>query len=266
MFPILRKILLVYYISMEIKNILLVVIIIVLLYIVIRFAFSDVNTLTSMNSGTMLQKITAGSLATGTVANSSNFTYSIWFYKYSDAKMLYGRIGTATDNQNVTIDSIKNSLPCPAVILGAIENNLSILLTCFPGTTPASSEDTTASDGSIVHTCNISNVPIQKWVNLLVSVYGRTLDVYLDGKLVKTCVLPGVAKINSNADVYVTPAGGFSGWTAKFQYYPNSTDPQTAWNIYQKGYGASWLSNIFGKYQVKVAFTDNGNETGSFTI
>ena len=187
---------------MEIKNILLVVIIIVLLYIVIRFAFSDVNTLTSMNSGTMLQKITAGSLATGTVANSSNFTYSIWFYindwnyKYSDAKMLYGRIGTATDNQNVTIDSIKNSLPCPAVILGAIENNLSILLTCFPGTTPASSEDTTASDGSIVHTCNISNVPIQKWVNLLVSVYGRTLDVYLDGKLVKTCVLPGVAKIN----------------------------------------------------------------------
>jgi hypothetical protein len=64
----------------------------------------------------------------------------------------------------------------------------------------------------------------------------------------------------------VTPAGGFSGWTAKFQYYPNSTDPQTAWNIYQKGYGASWLSNIFGKYQVKVAFTDNGNETGSFTI
>jgi len=257
---------------MEIKNIILVVIIIVLLYIVIRYVFSDVNTLTNLNSGTMMQKITAGSLATGTVANSSNFTYSIWFYindwnyKYSDAKILYGRVGSVTDNQNITIDSISNSLPCPAAVLGAIENNLSILLTCFPGTTPASSEDTTASDGSVVHTCNISNVPIQKWVNLLVSVYGRTLDVYLDGKLVKTCVLPGVAKINSNADVYVTPAGGFSGWTAKFQYYPNSTDPQTAWNIYQKGYGASWLSNIFGKYQVKVAFTDNGTETGSFTF
>jgi hypothetical protein len=72
--------------------------------------------------------------------------------------------------------------------------------------------------------------------------------------------------INQNADVYVTPSGGFSGWTAKFQYYPNSTDPQTAWNIYQKGYGASWLSNIFGNYQIQVSFTDNGTTTSSFTI
>ena len=217
---------------MDIKNILLVVIIIVLLYIVIRYVFSDVNTLTSLNSGTMLQKITASSLATGSVSNSSNFTYSIWFY-----------------------------------ILGAIENNLSIALTCFPGTESAlTNDDTKNTNGSVVHTCNVSNVPIQKWVNLLVSTYGRTLDVYLDGKLVKTCVLPGVAKINQNADVYVTPSGGFAGWTAKFQYYPNSTDPQTAWNIYKKGYGASWLSNIFGNYQIKVAFSDNGNETSSFTF
>jgi len=258
---------------MDIKNILLVVIIIVLLYIVIRYVFSDVNTLTSLNSGTMLQKITASSLATGSVSNSSNFTYSIWFYindwnyKYGEPKVLFGRMGQLSNSAAVTTASILQSEPCPAVILGAIENNLSVSLTCFPGTAAAlTSDDTTTADGSVVHTCNISNVPIQKWVNLLISTYGRTLDVYLDGKLVKTCVLPGVAKINQSADVYVTPIGGFAGWTAKFQYYPNSTDPQTAFNIYQKGYGASWLSNIFGNYQVKVAFSDNGNETSSFTF
>lgn len=258
---------------MDIKNILLVVIIIVLLYIVIRYVFSDVNTLTSLNSGTMLQKITASSLATGSVSNSSNFTYSIWFYindwnyKYGEPKVLFGRMGQLSDSAGVTVESISQSEPCPAVILGAIENNLSIALTCFPGTESAlTNDDTKNTNGSVVHTCNVSNVPIQKWVNLLVSTYGRTLDVYLDGKLVKTCVLPGVAKINQNADVYVTPSGGFAGWTAKFQYYPNSTDPQTAWNIYKKGYGASWLSNIFGNYQIKVAFSDNGNETSSFTF
>lgn len=258
---------------MEIKNILITVIIIVLLYIVIRYVFSDVNTLSNLTSGTTLQHITASSLATGTVANSSNFTYSIWFYindwnyKYSDAKVLFGRAGSLSDSgSSVTLAGIAQSEPCPAAILGAIENNLSILVTCLAGTTPASGDDTTNADGSIVHTCNVSNIPIQKWVNLLISTYGRTLDVYLDGKLVKTCVLPGVAKINSSADVFITPGGGFAGWTAKFQYYPNSTDPQTAWNIYQKGYGASWLSNIFGNYQVKVTFTDNGTETNSFTI
>jgi hypothetical protein len=103
-------------------------------------------------------------------------------------------------------------------------------------------------------------------INLLISVYGRSLDVYLDGKLVKTSVLPGVAKINNNSNVYITPSGGFSGWTSKFQYFPNSTDPQTAWNIYQKGYGSSVLSNTFGKYQVKLSFVENGTETSSLTV
>jgi len=258
---------------MDIKNIIIVIVIIVLLYIVIRYVFSDVNTLSNLTSGTTLQKISASSLASGSVSNSSNFTYSIWFYindwnyKYGDPKVLYGRMGELSNSSAISLNSISQSEPCPAVILGAIENNLAINLTCYPGTASAlSSGDTTTTTGSVVHTCSVSNIPIQKWVNLLVSTYGRTLDVYLDGKLVKTCVLPGVAKINQNSNVYITPGGGFAGWTAKFQYYPNSTDPQTAWNIYQAGYGASWLSNIFGNYQLKVAFSDNGNETGSFTI
>ena len=53
------------------------------------------------------------------------------------------------------------------------------------------------------------NVPLQKWVNLIISLYGRTLDVYIDGKLVRTCVLPGVAQVNPDADILVTPMGGF---------------------------------------------------------
>ena len=88
----------------------------------------------------------------------------------------------------------------------------------------------------------------------------------MDGKLVKTCVMPGIASVSQDASVYVTPKGGFAGWTAKFQYYPYSMDPQGAWNIYQKGYGEGWLSSIFGKYQIKVSFMENGAESNSFTI
>jgi hypothetical protein len=258
---------------MDIKNVILIIIILVLLYVVIRYVFSDTTTLSSLSSGTVMQTITAKSLATGSVANSSNFTYSIWFYvndwnyKYGENKVLFGRMGGATDTQGISVSGISGNNPCPVVVLGSIENNLSIMLSCYPGTgSVLSSDSVRASDGSIIHTCSISNIPIQKWANLLISTYGRTLDVYLDGKLVKTCVLPGVAKINQNANVYVTPSGGFAGWTAKFQYFPNSTDPQTAWNIYQKGYGKSFLSNLFGKYQVKVTFSNNGTDTGGFTI
>jgi hypothetical protein len=235
--------------------------------------FADINTLSNLASGTTMQTINASNLATGAVPNSSNFTYSIWFYindwnyKYGENKVLFGRMGALTDTRGVSVTGVSGNNPCPVVTLGNIENNLSILVSCYPGSSQdLSSDSVKATDGTIIHTCTVSNIPIQKWVNLLISTYGRTLDVYLDGKLVKTCVLPGVAKINQNADVFVTPAGGFSGWTSKFQYFPNSTDPQAAWNIYKRGYGGSWLSNIFGKYQVKVSFSNNGAETGSLTI
>ena len=54
------------------------------------------------------------------------------------------------------------------------------------------------------------------------------MDVYLDGKLARTCVLPGTAKVTESSNVYVTPAGGFSGSTNKLQYWDSATNPQQA--------------------------------------
>jgi len=205
--------------------------------------------------------------------SSSNFAYSIWFYvndwnyRYGEPKVIYARMGSpsisGSGSGSNAVTAIIDMQPCPAVFLDPISNNLNVALSVWPGiATDTSTEGTTAT----THLCTVPNVPIQKWVNLLISVYGRSLDIYLDGKLVKTCVLPGVANINYNSNVYVTPNGGFSGWTSKFQYYPNSIDPQTAWNIYQQGYGANWLSNIFGKYQIKFSFVNGGTEQSSITI
>jgi hypothetical protein len=139
-----------------------------------------------------------------------------------------------------------------------MENNLNVAVACYPSSNSAAA-------APLIHQCNVSNIPLQKWVNLIISVYGRTLDIYLDGKLVNTCVLPGIAKINQNADVFVTPAGGFSGWTSTFQYWPESCDPQKAWDIYKKGYGGSWLGN-FGKYSVKVSLMEGETEEATFEI
>ena len=149
--------------------------------------------------------------------------------------------------------------PCPSVTLAPLQNNAVVALTCYNGSNESNLNYTIFND------CGITNVPIQKWVNMTISIYGRSLDVYLDGKLVRTCVMPGVAKIDSTAPVYVTPEGGFSGYTAKFQYYPNELDPQTVWNIYQKGYGASVLGNMFN-YKIKVSLMEGDTEDSSITI
>lgn len=116
------------------------------------------------------------------------------------------------------------------------------------------------------HKCTIRNFPLQKWVNLTMSLYGRTLDVYIDGKLVRTCILPGVAKSGTGGSILVTPGNGFSGWTSQTRYWPDATNPQEAYGIYKEGYGGSIIGNLFNKYRVRVSFLEDNQSKGSFEL
>ena len=236
---------------MNFQNVLLWVIVIILLIIVYNYIYSDVSTLTSLISARTLQRIDASSLVQ---TNASNFTYAIWFYvddwntNYGAPKVIFGRMN---DSTNLT-------RPCPLVTLSSLQNNIDVTLTVYPEVSSTATPNT--------FTCSVDNIPIQKWVHLLISVYGRTLDTYVDGKLVRTCVMPNVPIINQTAPIFVTPNGGFAGWTSYFQYWPDATDPQTVWNIYKKGYGGSFLGNMFGSYNVKMSLIKNNVESSSYTI
>ena len=245
---------------MNLKSILITIIIILLLIMLFRYFFKDISTIQGgIVNGETASIISASSLSAN--SNSNNFAYSVWFYvndwnyRYGEPKVIFGRMGSLSSDGGGSISNINGLDPCPVVVLGAIENNVSVAVGCYPGldTVP-----TSTSGKSVVHTCNIPNVPIQKWVNLVLSVYGRTLDLYIDGKLVRTCVMPGIAMINTNSDLYVTPKGGFNGWTSKLKYWPNALNPQEVWNNYTKGYGSSTLGNLFGNYKVNVSIVENG--------
>ena len=90
--------------------------------------------------------------------------------------------------------------------------------------------------------------------------------MYLDGKLVRTCILPGVAKVNKNAPISITPNGGFDVFTAKFMYFDGPTNPEEAWNIYKKGFASGGLGSLFDKYKIKVSFMEDNVEQGSLEI
>ena len=197
---------------------------------------------------------------------SSNFAYSVWFYvndwtyRYGEPKVIFGRMSSASAPDNGSIPGVRGLGPCPAVVLGPVENNITVSLACFPGI----DQPTASGENFVIHPCSVANIPIQKWVNLIVSVYGRTMDIYIDGKLVKTCLLPGVANVSNNASVFLTPNGGFDGYTSKLSYFPKPMNPQDAWNIYVKG-PTSWLASLF-TYQVQVSLVENGTTQGSVTF
>ena len=244
---------------MEVKSIILFVIIVVLLIIVIHYVTKDVNTLTGLISAQTMQQIPAVDLASSEMSgNTANFTYSIWLfiddwnYRYGEPKTIFGRMASGAGQRQ----------PCPSVALDPILNNIVVSLAVYPGLDELPDTGT----NFVIHTCGISNIPIQKWCNFFISAYGRTLDLYLDGKLVRTCVLPGVANIDSTAPVYVTPMGGFSGWTSRFQYWPEASNPQKAWDVYKAGYGGSLLGSLFGKYTIKVSVMEGDTVTNSIQI
>jgi len=251
---------------MKIGTIILIVIIIILLYWLISSYIVNKNVLTSLANATVQQTIDASSLASSNSPGNSNYAYSIWFYinnwnvRYGQAKIIFGRMLETTSTPNPET-GISGKFPAPLVVLGAISNDIDVSLTLY-----SSGVDTTGTDKYVEHNCRVSNIPIQQWVNFTMSVYGRTLDIYINGKLVRTCVLPGTAAVETTNNLYVTPLGGFDGSTSKLAFYPYALNPEQAWNIYDKGYGTGVLPNIFGAYQLNISILQNGEKEASLTI
>lgn len=236
-----------------IQNVLIMLVIVVLLYYIFSWLFRTSTQLTTLQNANLKQTILASTLKNNN--NTSNFAYSTWFYvddwnyRFGEDKILLLRAKLLNDVGF-------------GIVLGAMKNNIEIGVECYK----QNANTGVLGNSPLVHKCLVENFPLQKWVNLTVSVYGRTLDVYIDGKLVRTCVLPGVAKVDPDANMMVTPFGGFHGYTGNFKYWSNALNPQEAYNIYKDGYGGSLLGNLFNKYRIKIAFLEDNKEHGSFEI
>jgi len=140
--------------------------------------------------------------------------------------------------------------------------------TGLTGATGTGATGATGAGGSnnSAYNCKINNFPLQRWVNLVVSLNNRTLDLYLNGKLVRTCLLPATAIIDANASVALTPSGGFKGWTSNIQYFSKSLNPNEAFNIYSTGPRCGGRLSLFDRYKLKLTYLVNNEDSGSITI
>ena len=218
-----------------------------IVYLIVNWYFKKTKKLISMSSGTIAHSISADDLPENTQAG--NYTYSMWFYVH-DWNKKYGQPKTILQRGDDGDESLK-------VSLGETENNITVKIKHF------GVDDT--KDG--YHETTVQNIPLQKWVNLTISTFGKSLDIYLNGKLYKTSVLPNPPKPDiEGTPVIITPDGGFSGWTTNFLYTPSPTNPQQAYNIYKKGYGGSMLGNLFNKYRLRVQVLSDNEVTGGFEL
>lgn len=268
---------------MENFKVAIVVISFVVLAILLYYFFNTSSVYSSVQNATTMQMVNSSSLPNN--GSNINYAYSIWVYvndwstNYGSYKVIFGRNyatgSAAMDGStnclplNTSSGALKASgtfSPAPIVFLDQYENNLGVTIVCNVANTPT------------VETYVVPNgVPLQRWVHIAVSVYQTVLDIYIDGKLVSTNVLPGLPNIPQTSstptstttfypNLYITPCGGFNGWTSKMQYFSTPLNPQQVWDLYSQGYGAGYFSNLFNQTGLTVTVNKNGVPQTSFTI
>ena len=84
--------------------------------------------------------------------------------------------------------------------------------------------------------CDIQNLPLQKWICLAIVVNGRVVDVYVDGKLSRSCVLPGVPIVeDGNNFVTLGMLGGWAGALSTTRFYGYAVTPDVVYDLYEEG-------------------------------
>jgi hypothetical protein len=80
----------------------------------------------------------------------------------------------------------------------------------------------------------IPDIPLNKWVNVIIRCTNKTLDIYINGVITKSHELHGVPKQNYG-NVYVAKNGGFDGKIADLFYYNYALGTTAIQNLVQKG-------------------------------
>tara|TARA_Y100000389_G_scaffold193937_1_gene223298 strand:- start:5962 stop:6861 length:900 start_codon:yes stop_codon:yes gene_type:complete len=299
---------------MNIVNIVIIAIILVIIYIILRNTILKTNIvydkmLDANDEDPQYDAGGGGFLTSATVKKNvipnnvlndnftSNFMISVWFYIDNwgtgigeEKNVLY----LGQSERDTTVPIFKSSsmpgisnVQCIgtdttqtinhkkfAISLDSFDNNIFIDVKTFKN-------DECSDD--LYTRYKIENIPIQKWNCLTISVDTLLMDVYLDGKLYSSFILPSTfdndnsSQLNEN-NIYLgnllkqeqssanTTNIGFQGFITRVRYEPNAINTQEALNIYKAGINKSLLSSVFNKYGLKVSFLEYNKEKGSFSI
>ena len=254
---------------MNISGVVYVIIILIVVYFLFSWFAATSTNLSSRTSTDVTTTVAAKKVYT----SSNSYSYSIWFNitnwtnNFGREKIIFLKTNQSTPGDtggdyelqgkgDTTIDQPKDVL---AVSLAPYENNLNILVP-YAGNSGVIEEWKTTVYG----------IPIQKWVNISISFEQKVIDIYMDGKLVKTSVVPNIPIPTPDASSYkliICPQDKtFKGEIAKFKFHKSSLNPQEAWEIYKKGFGSGMLSGLVNRYKLKIAFLKDDQEFNSFML
>jgi hypothetical protein len=148
------------------------------------------------------------------------FTWSIWTYiKDLKPENLYKHVfhkGNNSVNKSSGMNFPNNA---PGLYIAPYTNNFVIMMNTFK---------------NIKEEIVVEDIPLNKWVNVVIRVEHTNLDVYINGTIVKRHVLNSVPRQNYG-DVYASMNGGFSGYNSDLKYWNYALDIREIQKIIDNG-------------------------------
>jgi hypothetical protein len=188
------------------------------------------------------------------------YGYQFWMY-VSDWNYKFGKDKHVMSRDDPSNSAIMN----PMISLHPTDNTMKVSVSIFPTTGDSSKTEPAPAghSGSTddVFVCEIPNIPLQTWLAVSVTVSTRNLDVYLNGKLVKSCFLTGVPKPVAGS-VTLNKDGGFSGFMCAFYHYAKLLVPTDAQSFYGAGVPCS-VPGTSSNYKVTFGVHDTKGEVVS---
>ena len=114
----------------------------------------------------------------------------------------------------------------PGLYITPYKNNLMIVMNTF---------------NTINEKIEIEEIPLNKWLCIVIRCENKTLDIFINGTLVKRHVLSSVPKQNYD-NVNLSLNGGFAGYTSSLKYYDRALNILDITSILYKGPNKKILS------------------------
>jgi hypothetical protein len=117
--------------------------------------------------------------------------------------------------------------------------------------------------------CDIINgIEYQRWVLITTVANGKTLDVYVDGKLARSCVYKapfalGSADSTGTASFGYGNGGKLKGFFSNGNFYNYALTPDAVWAMYQAGPGTGFsISSFFSSlFSINTSFGTTADAT-----
>jgi hypothetical protein len=264
----------------SIINVVYVIAFLVALYYLYKFLISgsdlEVDILNNETDGNKQSWYTISKDGSVRVKTGGEYTISFWMYisDWSYRSGLAKSVLEIVDNANESNNSLLTTIlyPNEAKMMVRVHTDKS---DGADYTKRANFTNLMGGNGAITGgmqspICDLQDIDLQRWINVTVSVNGRIVDVYYDGKLARSCVLPDVpvAATTGRQSVVIGRSGGFGGKVSGIQFFGYALTPDRIYSIYQGGPrgAAGFLGYVQDKLGIKINYSGAGGERQSFTI